>query len=526
MGWLQSAEGGDRPPAVLDMAERGSEGGYPATELPGPEESGEIPRLCARLREVSQLGPSTDSVRPKPNPDRDRLLGEYRRILVGRIHDDAAANLAELQALVRSRSDHAGIGLARTPVGADALARLRDGLTRITGIDPYVDTKSEERWWYALHQFYIDGLALADRLLTVRRPESPRRWQRPPRRIEVVGTSFPGLAHALVTGIEIPIPNVGRINPFDTYVPTLLHLLAHHVFPGKHFRCTDMFASSLGWIRRGGFNRMRGLHGATVRFEGLEHLHNDSLFDLDTWRTRHNVIIAASHRMGYLDWPLFFEPLRKIRMGVWAHNAFFGPGMERKIARDRYSIAIRGNHAPPLEVSLARTADLLTDARVPVFIMVDGAQPPMFYGQQMRVKKGVRLVVNETIRRSRGTDRHTYVLPLSLNDPVGFVQERQDVMRVAFHPPVLVDSVLELRRPEPETRSPGGGLPAAGDPLINHLEALFLLETTHAVKGLPQPRIVPTVCERLQHRHRSPLSRRILRTTIPDLARHAARRSN
>ena len=504
------------------MAGPGSEGGYPATELPGPETSGEMPRLCTRLREVIRSGFGTDFVRPEPNPDRDRLLGEYRRILVRRIHDDAAVNLTELQVLVRSQSDRAGIDLARTPVGADAFARLRDGLTRITSIDPYVDTKSEERWWYALHQFYLDGLALADRLLTVRHPESLRRWQRPPRRMEVLGTSFPGLAHALVTGMEIPIPNVGRINPFDTYVPTLLHLLAHHVFPNKRFRCTDMFASSLGWIRRGGFNRIRGLHDATVRFEGLEHLHNDVLFDLNTWRTHHNVIIAASHRMGYLDWPLFFEPLRKVRMGVWAHNAFFGPGMERKIARDRYGIAIRGNHAPPLEVSLARTADLMIDARVPVFIMVDGGQPPMFYGQQMRVKKGVRLAVNETIRRSSGTGRRTYVLPLSLNDPVGFVQERQDVMRVAFHPPVLVDSVLELRRPDPETRPPGDGRPVAGDPLTNHLEALFLLETTHAVKGLPRPRVVSAARERLRHRHRSTLSRRILRTTIPDLARHAA----
>lgn len=504
---------------------------------PTPSEAIErdIPAICADM--VDAIGPQLhgDFVRLQPCLRRDQLLGEYRRALLAHIHHDTRVNLVELRALVRETSDCCGLDFAQTLLGADLLARVDASFDVVTRLDPYRNGKTELKWWLALTQFYLDGLYLADRLLAAKPGEPQRRWRLPRRRVDFLGFSIPGRAQALVATLETAVPDIFRVNPFDTYLPLLLHLLAHHVFPGKRFSFTETFATTFGWTRRGGFSKLRGLSGTVVRFEGLEHLHNDELFDLDTWRTRHNVIIAASHRLGYLDWPLFFEPLRKLRFGVWANNAFFGPAVEKKIARDRYSIPVAGSHAPPLEVSLAQTADVMIDARVPVFIMVDGCQPSLFYGQQMRVKRGVRLAVNETIRRSQGTGRRTYVLPLSLNDPVGFVCGRQDMMRVAFHPPILVESVLELQRPESSATesasaphsSHGGDCGIAKpaevpDPLLSHLESLFLLNTTHAERGLSHPRIIATARRRLRNRHREPLLKRPFHTSIADLSQQAA----
>ncbi|MCK4660213.1 MAG: hypothetical protein KAV82_11885 [Phycisphaerae bacterium] len=479
----------------------------------------DIPGICAALRGVIESQDGGEVAQPRDDPRRDRLLVDYRRVLLACVHHDAKVNRADLNTLLEETSTRCGLDPARTALGANLGSRLDQGLARITQINPYHDGKSELKWFLALTQFYLDGLFLADRLLTARPGESGRRWRLPRRRVDFLGFSSPGFGPALITALETAVPDIFRVNPFDTYMPLLLHLLAHQVFPGKRFSFSDTFATTFGWIHRGGFGKLRGVKGEVARFEGLEHLHNSELFDLSTHRTRHNVIIAASHRLGYLDWPLFFEPLRKVRFAVWANNAFFGPAVEKKIARDRYSIPIRGHHAPPLEVALVQTADVLIHAKVPVFIMVDGGQPPLFYGQQMRVKRGIRLAVNETIRRARGTGRRTYVLPLSLNDPVGFVQGREDVMRVTFHPPVLVESVVEPRRP---TSAGGVSTGDSGDPLINHLEALFLLETTHAVRGLPRPRIVAAARRRLRNRSLEPLLKRWFQTSIADLARQAA----
>ena len=490
-----------------------------------------IADICAELRLVVEPELRSAVTRPEHHPQRDRLLGDYRRTLLTAIRDDARVNRLELRALAGEVSKRCGVDLTETPLGSDLLARIDQSANCITQMDPYVDGETELKWWLALTQLHLDGLLLADRLLRARPGERLGRWRLPRQRFEFLGFSGFGGGQSLVTALETAVPDVFRVNPFDTYMPLLLHLLAHHVFAGKRFSFVEAFATTFGWIHRSGFGKLRGLAGDTVRFDGLEHLHNAELFDPATRRTRHNVIIAASHRMGYLDWPLFFSPLRRLRLGVWVNNAFFGPGVARKIARDRYSVPVSGSHTPPLEVSLAHTADLMIHAQVPVFIMVDGRQPSLFYGQQMRVKRGVRLAVNEAIRRSRGSGRRTYVLPLSLNDPVAFVQGRRDVIRVTFHPPVLVESVVELERPE---RRRGTGAPQAepgaaervgqplADPLLNHLEALYLLNTAHAEQGLPCPRIVAAAERRLRNLRREPLLKRLFHTSLADLARQAA----
>ena len=500
------------------MTQLGTQPVEPPATRSGESPPDEIAALCARLRRVTEYDASAEEVRPQPNPERDRLLGEYRRIVSRRIHADARVNLDELQTLTAEASDRGGIDLVRTPVGVDAFGRLRGSLARITETDPYADWDSERRWYVALHQFYLDGLALADRLLAVKQPESPRRWRRRPRQVNVLGLSCPGRMQAGVTALETAVPDLFRVNPFATYVPTMMHLLGHYVFARKRFRFPEVAASTQGWIRRNGFNRLGGVTGPTVCCAGLEHLRNEHLFDTRSWRTRHNLIIACVHRLGHLDTPLIYVPMRGIRAGLWADSHPYGPGMDRKMNDDRYTVTIGGDHDTAFKQRMLETADLLVHARVPVLIMVDGSQPPLFYGQQMRIKPGMRLAIKAALRASAGTGRRTYVLPLALNDPVGFLQGRQQTMRVTFHPPVQIDSIRDIRRRDPNQANTTVN---EGDPLINHLEALFLLETSHAVHGLPRPRIVAASRRRRRNRHREPLVKRWFQTSIADLAKQA-----
>jgi len=478
--------------------------------------------LCARLRRATACDPEVDAVRAEANIERDRLLHEYRRIVKRHICEDVRVNLAELQELAASVSDDAGFDVARTPAGSDAFRRLNASLAPIVEIDPYAEGKSQEKWWFALHQFYLDGLVLADRLLRVGRRglRAHRDWRRAPRYVRVGDLTAPGLVQPFVTVAELNVPNVFRVNPFDTYVPTLLHLLAHEVFPSKRFSLCDLHASTLGWIRRNGFNRMRGVDGDAVSWSGLEHLRDERLFDPRTRRTRHNLIIAISHRFGFLDTPLVYAALHGMPLGTWVNSAFYGPRMAEKVRRDRYSISIRGHDSPSFKQSMIDTADVLVNAKVPLLIVADGSQPPIFYGQQMGVKGGLRLAVKAALRTSAGTARRTYVLPLSLNDPAGFVQGRQNTMCCMFHTPILMDAVSKTRRGK---ASDAGDSVNAGDPLSNHLEALFLLNTAQADCGLPHPRIVAAVRRRRRNRHREPLLKRLFHTTLADLAAQAGR---
>lgn len=492
------------------------------TVRPDAQRPNEIVELCARLRRVIACDPAAEAVRAEPDPERDRLLCEYHWIVTRHIREDARVNLAELQELAARVSSRIGFDLTRTPLGVDAFGRMSANLAPVVKIDPYAAGESQEKWWFALHQFYLDGLALADRLLRTegRRTRAHREWQRAPRYVQVGELNAPGRVQPFVTVAELNFPNLFRVNPFDTYVPTLLHLLAHQVFPSMPFCICAFHASTLGWIRRHGFNRMRGVDGDAACWSGLEHLRDERLFDPRTHRTRHNVIIATSHRFGFLDTPLVYAALHGMPLGSWVNNSFYGPGMAKKVARDRYAIAIRGHHSPSFKQSLVDTADVLVNARAAVGIFADGTQPPIFYGQQMSIRGGLRLAAKAAMRASAGTGRRTYVIPASLNDPVGFIQGRQDSMCCTYHPPILMDAASEPRR---AGRSGAAAVVNAGDPLANYLEALFLLNTAQAEHGLPHPRIVAAARYRRRHRHREPLLKRWFQTTLADLAAQAGR---
>lgn len=488
----------------------------PAQPLRCPEH--DVTSLCSGLREACCIHEGYATLGAVDDPRRDHLLGEYRRLILQSIREDIATNLAEVEELGRQEGVRCSFDPFQTALGDHYVTRMRRLATTISQADPYLDGRTEERWWLDFHQFYLDGLALADRLLSTRPGEPARRWRLPRREAEAMGLISRSGLHALVNALEITIPDFSRVNPFDTYAPTVLHMLAHQVFPRKRMRFMDLLSSTLGWVRRGGFERLRGCSGPVARYHGLERLHDGALIDPQTGKTRHNLIIAAHHRLGYLDLPLAYAPLRGLRLIIWANNAFYGPGMEAKIGRDTYTIPVRGRHRPPMEEIMARTARLLVEGRAPLFIMADGSQPPLICGHQLRVKSGVRLAVNAAIRAAEGTGRRTYVLPMTINDPVGFVQGLRSTIDVRLHAPILVESVRESSA----GRTTGAAGPVNdGDALLNDLEALFITETSHAVHGLPRPRIVAASRRRYQARYREPLIKRPFPATMADLARQS-----
>jgi hypothetical protein len=290
------------------------------------------------------------------------------------------------------------------------------------------------------------------------------------------------------------------------------------VFPTKRWDYCETLDTTLGWIRRGGFNGVGGVEGPAVRFRGLQHTRTGLLFDRARDRTHHNVLGVSSHRFGVLDIPLIWRAFRGIRSGIWADSTFYGPGAQPKMERDPYAIVVRGERSASMGKSIKDSVHLMMEREVPVFVMAAGGQPPLFSGQQMAMKGGFALAARAAVRAAAGTGRRTYVLPITVNDAAGFLQGLQNWVEVRIHTPVLVDSA---RRPKPAPDPEGGPLLNGGDPLVNYLEALFLLETSQAVCGLPRPRVVGAVRWRLRNMGREPWPKRFFDTSLADMARHS-----
>ena len=475
----------------------------------------DVVAICTKLREVCGRDAATGSIRPTVSVERDALLAEYRVIVQRQITADARRNLAAIETLAEETSDQVGLRLKNSAVGGNLLRSMRASLERIDEVDPYTSTANQDAWWFALHQFYFDGLWLAEHLQKRGDRRSAGWWQRTPKRREVQRWSLIGRWQSLNSLIEMSVPRYHRVKLLGTFGPSIAYLVSQQTPGSKGFSFYDFFETTLGWLRRGGFEQIGDVHSPAVEWVDVDRLINNELIELRTGRTRHNIIIMISHRLGFLDMPLCHAPLRRIRLAAWANNSFYGPGMEHKLNADPYTIAVSGNNCPPMRQSITRTAEVLVKERMPVAILGDGGQPPVFYGQQMGIKAGIRLALKAAVRASAGTGRRTYVAPISMNDPVAFVQGTRQRIRVRFHEPVLIEA----------DDVTGRDAARAGDPLINQLEAAFLLDTAHAEDGLPRPRIIPAVRERLRRISQEPMLKRLFVTSLTDLARHAARQS-
>ena len=97
------------------------------------------------------------------NQKRDALLGEYRRRVQDQIDWDLSLALAELRSCVRQVSTADGREINRAAV-RDLFERLETGAGIVRGLGVYADAPADEKCWFALQQFYLDALELAEKL--------------------------------------------------------------------------------------------------------------------------------------------------------------------------------------------------------------------------------------------------------------------------------------------------------------------------------------------------------------------------
>ena len=140
-----------------------------------------------------------------------------------------------------------------------------------------------------------------------------------------------------------------------------------------------------------------------------------------------------------------------------------------------------------MDRALAKSLDILSHQRMPLLISVDGTIPYLCYGQQMRVKRGIRLLVDYIKIHAIGSSRRTYVVPFSLDDPVSFIRGLDSSIRVTFHRPIRMTDIA------PAPSQPDSQQVNWGDPLLNHLECLFLANSGQIRHGWRTPSVINTV---------------------------------
>jgi hypothetical protein len=431
---------------------------------------------------------------PAPDPTRDDALTEYRRRLTTQIRGDLAYTLGRLDESAAEASKSIGWSALEEPLIADLFRRVEASRQFLLENDMHGTSALEEKCWIALQQFYCDAIDLAERLLDLAAGRR-KRWPQPLsdgtfKRHNFLGIESYRLLQTIADAAEVAIPNVFEMRFRKTLWPTLKFMLRHQFWPWGDLHWADFEATTLGWLGDQGLGRLAGRRETKIRFVGREHLTSPELFDPAAQRFKHNVVIAASHRVGFLDFPLFTEMLRGVPHAVWANNAFYTPGMAKKLAKERTTIPIRGVGKMPMNDALDLTISVLRDDGRALFIMADGSQPNFMYRYQVRIKRGIRVLVDECIRQTAAQGRRTYVIPMTFDDPASYLCGLDEEIVVTTHPPILVKQHTTTERYKSifnESAINGG------DDLINQIEALYLVNSCQSRHGLHTPEVVDSV---------------------------------
>ena len=134
---------------------------------------------------------------------------------------------------------------------------------------------------------------------------------------------------------------------------------------------------------------------------------------------------------------------------------------------------------------LDKSADLMMHTRIPVAIVVDGGGAYLPYGQQMHLKRGIRVLVDHMNAVTQGSKRRTYIVPLSFDDPNSLIAGLDSRVRLTFHRPICTDDIAPSRADRQAI--------LRGDPLLVYLEAFFLANTGQVRHGWHTPNVVDTV---------------------------------
>ncbi len=449
------------------------------------------------------------SPRVRLDPELTGLLQHYRSEFQEQVVHDFAANREALRDWAERLRLGGNAGVERD------LARLEGGQQVFLDVDQWSNSRHELLCWNTFQQFYCDALALADRLLRVEHGVQCHRRRRTPRRHERPGAASDRWDQALLNLIEQAFPNVFALEPLRGALPILAYQASRQVFPRPGWRSLEYLNRAHRMVTSGALASLTGGRDrGTFAREGIDQVLRDPyFFNRHTGRTRHNLIFALSHRHSFLDLGLMYEVFRGRPFATWSNIQYFPPSA----ARDPLIVAVRPGESRRMEHTMQRSAELVIDQGLPLTSYVDGGAPYLPYGQQMRVKPGVRLLVDFISERARGTRRKTYLVPVSFDDTISFIRGLDAQVRLVMHRPISSDAI------DPAPRRPDRGSVNRGDPLLIHLEALLMAHTGQVRHGWQTPPVIAVTrqfAERMQHPRRlADTWRRCFHASICDLSR-------
>lgn len=168
---------------------------------------------------------------------------------------------------------------------------------------------------------------------------------------------------------------------------------------------------------------------------------------------------------------------------MWGNTRYF----PRSAASDPRLVLVEQAGRKSMDRVLAKSLDILSHQRMLLSISVDGTIPYLCYGQQMRIKRGIRMLVDYLKAQTVGSGRRTYIVPASFDDAVSFVRGQDTNIRVTFHHPICAQDIAPLPSP------PDSSQVNWGDPLLNYLECFFLANTGQIRHGWRTPSVMRTV---------------------------------
>ncbi len=431
-----------------------------------------------------------------------QTLTDYRRSFDEQIRGDLARTVRQLSDWatelmpIRHRRFFPQ-GNPKTAQDLDAFQSQPDSITQalckdleanhrlLVQTDSWSGNRQERECWLAVQQFFTDALALADRLyrwennLPIHTRTSSELMKRG---FAESATSYDRF-QAVANLIDHVLPGGWNLKLLYGMAPWLWYNGWMRVTSWSILQWTRFLERAGFMVESGALGEYREGDGPVVHVRGDEWLSDSYFFESPRGRTRHNLILAMSHRHSILDFGPLHEALHDLDHAVWGNETYFPPSAER----NPNIVFVRSGAGHSMEPTLAQSAGILMDARMPLLLAADGGGPYLMYGQQMRVKRGIRMLVDYVHQRSQGTGRKTYIVPITLDDVVFYVRGFDPSITVTLHRPICSDDIpLPLDPPDPQQIN-------WGDPLLNHLECLYLCHTGQVRHGWQSPDVIETV---------------------------------
>lgn len=444
----------------------------------------------------------------EPDAERDRLLADYRRQFTEQMVHDASYNLQQLWQWANQIDACRAAALRVLDDG-----QVRDGFRRLDRLrrelintDCWAGDEEEHDCGVAFQQFYADALQLGDRLGRMERGQRLRfKSDKKLRRLEIPSAASYGVVQALINAVDVAVPGVAHLRPLRSLLPSVFYIAMRSVLPWPPYRAHEYEKKLHAILTSGALGSLNSSAGEVVRLRGVDKFFRDPhFFEPRTGKTRHNIILALSHRQSVYDIAIMAEAFRGIDHGVWSNPRY----LPKSLKTDPRSVIVEPGGRKALRAVRERSAAILNDARIPLAIFVAGNIPYLPYGQQMRVRRGIRLLVDHLAKISSGSSRRTYVVPVTFDDTVTFIRGLDPHITATVHQPICTDDIHWDR-----TAARRGQI-NRGDPLLNHLECLFLANTGQVRHGWRSPQVVETIRRvhrslRFGHTLRDRLRRRV-----------------